>query len=200
MKSQLLTIALFLWLWTAPAAWAHSGPPRIELTVERTAPGSALEVRGVNLVPDAPIAIELIGTDSRYTLGAAQGNEHGDFNQVFTLPADALPGEYVVQASVEHDDVASAPLVLVGNAVAEEGEAIRDEDELLLAPMPAFAPGVVPGQAPAPTQRAPTLSPPALPAAAPSSAAPPWLTLASGLALILIIALAAGALLRQRES
>lgn len=197
----LVTLVLLGWCWSAPIARAHDGPPRVELGADRVPPGANLVVRGVNLVPDTFIEVELISVEAHYTLGAAQGDEHGDFTQGFIVPAEAVAGDYLVQVSVEHYDLASTPLVLAGAAVIEaEGEAQRDEDEPLLAPMPTFAPGIVPGAAPAITQAAPTeafVSPPVSePAPAPLSI--PWMPLTLGLLAATSAGLLVAGLARQR--
>ncbi|MGQ0604402.1 MAG: hypothetical protein ACT4QE_22200 [Anaerolineales bacterium] len=118
-------------------AHAHVGPPRLEVQYENVPPGATFEVRGVNLVPDTSITIVLVGQETTFTLSVAHGNEHGDFTQVVELPVEAVAGQYVLQARVQDIVLVTAPLKIVGQAAAGEDEPFRDEEEPLLAPLPA---------------------------------------------------------------
>src|SRR5262249_3744766 len=54
-------VLLLVALQIPQAALAHNGPPRVELGAERIMPGVALEVRGVNIAPEQPVRLTLVG-------------------------------------------------------------------------------------------------------------------------------------------
>lgn len=135
----LLALILPLLIRSAPLAQAHDGPPRRALNVERLNPGGTLEVRGVNIAPEQPITLSLIGSGAEFALGTAVGDIHGDFVVGVRVPAEALTGAYTVRAFGSNRVIVGAPLTLLGSA-AEEGGEQRDQDEPLLAPMPRAQP------------------------------------------------------------
>ena len=181
---QRFIIAMALW----PACLgpgivlAHDGSPRLELNVDRINPGGTLEVRGVNLASDETINLTLIGSESRFPLGAAMSDAHGDFIQAVALPADLAEGVYTVRASLVGQPAAEVALTIFGAAVTGDEEGgHRDEDEPLLAPLP-ISPRVVstpPGRTSAPDK------PPAPP---PQAGA--WWPLAFGAAVAATLGLA----------
>lgn len=137
-----LAIVLILgWMMlrVVPATVAHNGPPRIELGAERIAPGVALEVRGVNIAPEQPVRLTLVGGGQEFALGTFVGDEHGDFTQIVTVPRDAPAGAYIVRVIGPNRLILAIPLAIVGTADEDEG-AQRDQDEPLLAPMPRAQP------------------------------------------------------------
>ena len=156
---QSVAILLMLALQIPGAALAHDGRARLELNREQTSSGAELEIRGVNIAPEQPVTLALIGAGDEYPLGTAIGDAHGDFVIGVRLPAEALAGAYTVRAFGANRVVVAAPLTLVGSANEEGGER-RDQSELMLAPMPRAQPA-----APAPM-------PPAQPAAPVVAAAP----------------------------
>ena len=156
---QSVAILLMLALQIPGTALAHDGSARIELNRQQTSPGAELEIRGVNIAPEQPITLALIGAGDEYPLGTAIGDAHGDFVIGVRLPAEALAGAYTVRAFGANRVVVAAPLTLVG-AANEEGGERRDQSELMLAPIPRAQPA-----SPAPL-------PPAQPAAPVVAAAP----------------------------
>src|SRR5829696_8137395 len=94
----LILLILLLAGLPAPLAQAHNGPPRIELGAERVAPGAALEVRGVNIAPEQPVTLTLVGGGQEFGFGTVVGNEHGDFSQIVTVPREAQAGAYALRA------------------------------------------------------------------------------------------------------
>jgi hypothetical protein len=121
------------------AALAHEGPARIELNAQQTNSGAELEIRGVNIAPEQPITLALIGSGAEFSLGTAVGDIHGDFVVGVRLPAEALAGAYTVRAFGANRVIVGAPLTLLGFAAEEAGEQ-RGADEPLLAPMPRAQP------------------------------------------------------------
>lgn len=118
---------------------AHEGPARIELNTQQTSSGAELEIRGVNIAPEQPITLSLIGSDAEFSLGTAVGDIHGDFVVGVRLPAEALAGAYTVRAFGANRVIVGVPLTLLGITAEEAGEQ-RGEDEPLLAPMPRAQP------------------------------------------------------------
>ena len=144
-KSFRYTFILIFVLSFSQSALAHGEEPRLEISLDRVNPGSVMEVRGVDFEPEEQIVLTLIGEGFEFPLGEIVANEEGIFLQVITLPADLREGEYRFRAITDDHEIASPTLVVFGTAVVEGGEPLRDEDDPLLAPMPTFAPGVVPG-------------------------------------------------------
>jgi hypothetical protein len=136
---QSVAILLMLALQIPGAALAHDGPARIELNRQQTSSGAELEIRGVNIAPEQPITLALVGAGDEYPLGTAIGDVHGDFVIGVRLPAEALAGAYTVRAFGANRVVVAAPLTLVGSADEEGGER-RDQSELMLEPMPRVQP------------------------------------------------------------
>ena len=181
--TQSLTATLIICLWAvcAPIALAHGGPARLELGAERANPGVALEVRGINIAPEQPVALALVGAGAEFSLGAAMGDTHGDFTRTIDVPREAAAGAYTVRAFGANRVVVTAPLTILGAAASDEEEgAQRDQDEPLLAPMPRA--GVEPEIQPA-RPAAPRAEPPAAP---PVIAIPLWLAVAIGVSLAAI--------------
>jgi hypothetical protein len=125
---------------TFQAAWvaqAHDGPARLELNAEWLNPGAPLEVRGINIAPELPISLALVGGGTEFSLGQVLGDPHGDFTLAIEVPREATGGNYTVRAFGTNRVVVTAQLVIAGAPVAAEGEGgQRDESEPLLAPMP----------------------------------------------------------------
>jgi hypothetical protein len=131
--------AVLLALQLPGTALAHEGPARIELNAQQTSSGAELEIRGVNIAPEQPIMLALIGSGAEFSLGTAVGDIHGDFVVGVHLPAEALAGAYTVRAFGANRVIVGAPLTLLGFAAEEAGEQ-RGADEPLLAPMPRAQP------------------------------------------------------------
>ena len=170
---RFFTIALLLSiLYTPLPARAHDGPPRIEVGVERINPGATLDIRGINIAAEQPIALALVGAGAENALGTAMGDEHGDFKLAIDVPAEAAMGTYNVRALAPNRVVVAVPLILAGSPISAEGGEQRDHDEPLLAPMPQLPnssrsqpqPAIISQQPSAPA--APLASAPATPAAA----------------------------------
>ena len=187
-----LICALFLWpgLLQAGLAWAHDGPPRLELSAERLNPGAPLEVRGINIASELPIAVALVGGGGEYSLGQVLGDSHGDFTLAVELPREATAGDYTVRAFGTNRVMVVARLAILGAPVPLEGEGEqRDESEPLLAPMPQSQP--------APAQPAATGSLPTAPAPAAPQASGTALWMLAGVALAMA-AIGLAALIRRR--
>lgn len=171
----------------AGAARAHGGEARIELGRAELAPGMSLEVRGINIAAEQQITVALVGAQGEVVLGVVLGDAHGDFTQVFALPEDLAPGEYIVRALGANQAAVSAPLRIAGAPVGteEEGTGGKDEDDTLLAPMEQVR-YVLPTQAPAvgPAAPASLAGSPTLPATPPYAALGALALVAGALALV----------------
>jgi hypothetical protein len=116
-------------------AYAHDGPPRLELSMNRASPGAMIEVRGINLAPKASIVIVLVHNESEMQLGQVMSDAQGDFIQALALPVDLTAGDYTVRAVSQDQALVSTALKIEGAAMVEGGET-RDESEPLLSAMP----------------------------------------------------------------
>jgi hypothetical protein len=139
----LSVVALVCWIIGAPVAQAHYGPPRMQLSAERIMPGVELEIRGVNIAPEQPVMLTLVGDTAEYSFGAVMGDEHGDFLQIVSIPRDTQAGAYVVRAFGPSRLILASPLTVVGTPYEEEATQ-RGQDEPLLAPMPQTQPAIQP--------------------------------------------------------
>jgi len=139
----------------SPAS-AHGRTPRLEISAERLNPGAVLDIRGVEFDYEEVITLYLERQGIVVQLGQIVADLEGIFNHTIVLPVDLPAGEYMIRGVTEHHDVLSPALTVQGPAILNEGggQGGRDEDDGLLAPMPTYAPGVVPGGVVQPTQAA----------------------------------------------
>ena len=150
MKKIAIGFLLFiLALGVTRPAYAHGGQPRLEINTDRINPGGVVDVRGVEFGYDDLVMLALIGSVAEIALGEITANAEGEFKQIVALPSDLAEGTYYFRATTIHHWVISPPLTIWGTApsMSEGGQGRRDEDDGLLAPMPTFAPGVVPDDA-----------------------------------------------------
>ena len=147
-------IVILLSLFIVPTVSAHNTIPRIEISIERLHPGEVVDVRGVSFGMDDEVTLSLIGSGVEVSLGDVLANGEGDFIYIAVVPPDLAEGTYNFRAVTSHHDVLSPPLTVWGTATTEGGgQGPIDEHDGLLAPMPTYAPGVVPGGvAPVPAQ------------------------------------------------
>ncbi len=139
-RATTIGVLLLLFVLQIPgAALAHEGSARIELNTQQTSSGAELEIRGVNIAPEQPVMLSLVGDAADFALGTAVGDVHGDFVVGVRVPAEAPAGTYTVRAFGANRVIVTAALTLLGSAAEEQG-AQRDQDEPLLAPMPPAQP------------------------------------------------------------
>lgn len=118
---------------------AHGGEPRLEISPESLNPGSVLDIRGVDFEIEEEISLTLIGSQGEIPLGNVTGDVEGIFLLTITLPVDLAEGTYIIRARTD-DHVVDSPQIKVSGMAVEEGggQGPRDDDDSLLAPMPAF--------------------------------------------------------------
>lgn len=138
------TITLALSLVIVPAASAHSGQPRLEISVERMNPGGVVDVRGVEFDYEQTVTLYLERKGIAVQVGEVVTDLQGIFLHIVVLPVDLPEGVYNIRAVTSHHDVLSPALTVQGSPILEEegGQGERDEADNLLAPMPTYAPGV----------------------------------------------------------
>ena len=92
-------------------------------------------------------------------VGEIVADLEGVFIHTSVLPVDLPEEVYNFRAVTYHHEVLSPALMIQGPAILGEsgGQGERDEDDGLLAPMPTYAPGVVPGAVLQPTGVAPAV-------------------------------------------
>ena len=129
-------VILLTFLLVQPAS-AHNTQPRVEISTERTNPGTVVDVRGVSFGMEDVVTLALIGSTVEYPLGEMLANAEGEFTYIAVLPPDLVEGSYYFRATTSHHWVISPPIAVWGTAITEGGEqGPRDEDDGLLAPMP----------------------------------------------------------------
>lgn len=128
--------------------FAHGDEPRLEINVERINLGGVAEVRGVDFEPEEAITLMLVNSGTAIPLGETTADIEGIFLQIVEIPVDLPEGTYNFLAITDDHNISSPEMLVQGPPVLTEGEGgqgLRDEDDPLLASMPTFAPGVVPG-------------------------------------------------------
>ena len=116
--SVALGLVVFLMLGPGSVAVAH-GERTIELGSDRVQPGGAVEVRA-DLGSGEMFEIALISKDdgSRRVISTVPATEDGHFHGYVTVPADVLPGDYLVEASADLA-VARVQLTVAGAPIAD---------------------------------------------------------------------------------
>lgn len=140
----ILSITLALMLTTF--ARAHATTPRLEISLERVNPGGVFDLRGVGFDYEESVTLYLERPGIVVQLGNVSADTEGIFLHIAVLPVDLPEGVYNVRGVTSHHDVVSPALTVQSPAIIEGGgQGERDEDDGLLAPMPTYAPGVIPG-------------------------------------------------------
>jgi len=149
----LFTLLTLTALSVAHPVLAHGDEPRLEIGAGSMNPGGVIAVRGVDFEFEQAVALALIGPGVEIPVGEITTDAEGVFLQIVTLPVDLKEGAYQFRAVTGDHEILSPALLVQGPAILEEGgsQDQREEDDGLLAPMPTFAPGVVPGGAAQPT-------------------------------------------------
>ena len=138
----ILLLALFL----VPTAAAHGRTPRLEISAELMNPGGVLDIRGVEFDYEELVTLYMERQGVVVSLGEINADLEGIFIHTIVLPADLPAGDYSIRGVTEHHDVLSPIFSVQGSAIMEGGgQGERDEDDGLLAPMPTYPPGFVPG-------------------------------------------------------
>jgi len=157
MKFRFFTLAVLvfhlIFLQTS-GVFAHGDEPRLEISVDRMNPGGVVDVRGVDFEFEEVITLMLVSSQTAIPFGEIVADTEGVFLQTIILPVDLAEGTYNFLAITDDHNITSPDLTVQGPAVVAEGEGgqgLRDDDDPLLAPMPTFAPGVVPGGVVPPT-------------------------------------------------
>jgi hypothetical protein len=106
-----------------------------------------VDVRGVEFDYEQSVTLYLERTGIVVQLGEVVTDLEGVFIHIAVLPVDLPAGVYTIRAKTDHHEVLRPALTVQGSPILGEGggQGERDEDDGLLAPMPTYAPGVVPG-------------------------------------------------------
>lgn len=107
---RLVAVALLFLAGSLPA-FGHGTSLKIDKA--SAAPGEVITLKGEGISENGEIKLTLTGIQD-YSLGTAQGDEHGRFEKQITLPGDIRPGNYTLLA--EGKGKASAKLRIVGAA------------------------------------------------------------------------------------
>jgi hypothetical protein len=135
MKHFLLFLGILSILVSGTAVRAHGPSLKLDKTV--AASGEEVTIRGEGITKNGEIRLTLQGMLQDYALGSAQGDEHGRFQNVITLPSGLSAGDYTLlaagdqkataritlQNSKEKTVAAPAAEERAGHAAHESGEA-----------------------------------------------------------------------------
>lgn len=136
-------------------AWGHEGQPLgISLSAERLPPGAPLEVIGQDFLPGETLATRMSGPGGTWQLGQVRTGADGHFAVVFTVPVDATPGPYAVDAVANSGIIARADFEVDAAAarpaltptpvdVAVAGGSTGDDPVWIYAPLVLFGIAVV---------------------------------------------------------
>ena len=116
------SLSLVVVLLLSSLAFAHGTSLKIDK--KAAAPGETITVKGEGIGSNAAITLTLQGMRQDYSLGDAQGNEHGVFEKEVTLPGDVQPGTYTLVAAAGNAK-ATAKLV-VSESAAQESTSHKD--------------------------------------------------------------------------
>lgn len=116
------SFSLVVVLLASSLAFAHGTSLKIDK--KAAAPGETITLKGEGIGSSAAITITLQGMRQDYSLGDAQGNEHGVFEKQVALPGDVQPGTYTLVAAAGNAK-ATARLV-VSESAAQESNSQKD--------------------------------------------------------------------------
>lgn len=160
MTIRFLSIIILVLVQTS-IVFAHGDEPRLEISTERVNPGGVVDVRGVDFEREEVVTLMLVNAQTAIPFGEVLADVEGVFLLNLTLPVDLPAGTYNFLAITDDHNITSPELVVQGAPITGEeggGQGLRDEDDPLLAPMPTYPPGFIPGGVLIPT---PTVSAPA---------------------------------------
>lgn len=116
----LLGAFILSFLVALPSAWAHGGGA---ITVQPVvaAPGADIQLQGEGLEANSELEITLIGMGYDAVLGSVTVAADESFRQTFSLPEDASPGVYQIQAKSEDDDTYTTEITLEAKSPSAAG-------------------------------------------------------------------------------
>ena len=106
--TRIVAVALLVLLGSVPV-FSHGTSLKIDK--DSASPGDVITLKGEGISENGEIKLTLTGIQD-YSLGTAQGDEHGRFEKQITLPGNIRPGNYTLLA--EGKGKASAKLRIVG--------------------------------------------------------------------------------------
>ena len=112
---RLVAVALLFVAGSLPA-FGHGTSLKIDKA--SAAPGEVITLKGEGISENGEIKLTLTGIQD-YSLGTAQGDEHGRFEKQITLPGDIRPGNYTLLA--EGKGKASAKLRIIATTSQSAG-------------------------------------------------------------------------------
>lgn len=117
-------------------ALAHSGEPRLEISVDRLNPGGTVEVRGVDFDYEELVTLSLASAAVKIPLNEVTADVEGTFTKIVILPVDLSAGEYHFLATTDHEVVASPTLTVWGVAAESQGgDVIQDQSDVQFEPI-----------------------------------------------------------------
>lgn len=116
------SLSLAFMLLTSSLAFAHGTSLKIDKTA--AAPGESIIVKGEGIGSNAAISLTLRGMRQDYSLGDAQGNEHGVFEKQVAIPGDVQPGTYTLVAAAGNAEATAR--LMVSESAAQESTSQED--------------------------------------------------------------------------
>jgi hypothetical protein len=119
---------------------AHGGEPTLRVYPDRLRAGMALEVTAENVPPEAPVTLALRGGSGSWAeLGSITSDPDGHLAGAVVIPPGTPTGTYLLGATWTGGGAPAAALVVTAPSPAGEplAQGERDEDDPLLAPLPA---------------------------------------------------------------
>jgi hypothetical protein len=96
----MLVLALVALSYPLAAASAASGlPATITMTPDNAAPGTVVEVVGLDFPPEGTVELQVTTTAGPVALGTTTATSGGYFRQAVTLPTDVEPGFWELRAT-----------------------------------------------------------------------------------------------------
>jgi hypothetical protein len=129
-------VASAIVLWSA-APVAAPGELILQLSAERIQPGATIEVRGDLGTGEAfEVALVAKADGSRRLIGTITTVDEGHFQSYVTIPADAIPGDYLFEVAADLT-VVRAPLTIAGSPIDPGGGGDGpDRGDGLIVPLP----------------------------------------------------------------
>lgn len=113
-------------LFVAGSITAFGHGTSLKIDKASAAPGEVITLKGEGISENGEIKLTLTGIQD-YSLGTAQGDEHGRFDKQITLPGDIRPGNYTLLA--EGKGKASAKLRIVAGTSQSATQALPAASE-----------------------------------------------------------------------
>lgn len=119
----------------AAGVQAHGGEVGFTAEPARVPPGGGIVVRA-DILTSGDVVLVLIGpSGERVQVGVVDETGDGHFEVVVPVPADVVPGRWILQAESDGATLAETTIDVTGSASDPEGGEPRDQSDPLIAPL-----------------------------------------------------------------